>query len=156
MAKESRQRMISHLRTLARELPSEGAGPHVALRANLERDFTLGEKVHQRWIFNGCEAMADALDSEQVNGFADFLRAADFAGMNQAMQANFGGVIVHGAEFRGRHLELIATDAEGDDGFGLTSFRSFHHGHRGVGPELPNCVKDPSKAQAAALERFGG
>src|SRR5215470_18048247 len=156
MPKESRQRMISDLRTLAGELPSEGAGPHVALRANLERDFTLGEKVHQRWIFNGCEAMADALDSEQVNGFADFFRAAHFASMNQPMEAKLRRAVVNASKLHSGDLELVAADAEGDDPLRAATLCILDDGHRGFCPKLPHSVKNPPEAQAAPLERFCG
>ena len=156
MAEQRGQRVIFDSHVVTGKLASQRAGLDVALRANLQRDFAFGKEVHQRRIMDRSDSMADALHSEQFDGFADFFRAADLAGVHQQMQSNFGRALVHGAKCRRGHLQFVAPDAKGDNRIRRATPCGFHDGHRRLRAELPHRVKNPPETQAPALERFGG
>ena len=68
--------------------------------------------------WRGGDAVADALDMEQFDGFADFLGATDLAGVHQEMKAIVGSLLVDRTKILGRHAHFVAADAEGHDRFG--------------------------------------
>src|SRR4029077_4395582 len=53
------------------------------------------------WVIrsNARYSVAGALPAEQFDRFANFLGAADFACVHQAVQADFAGAVVDGAKF---------------------------------------------------------
>src|SRR5258708_28780311 len=99
--------------------------------------------------------MADALGAKQFDGFANFLRAADFASVHQFVQADFSGAIVDGAKFLGRDAELVAADTERHDSFRVAAPGGFNDFHRCVGAELACCIEYPPESETAALEWLG-
>src|ERR1700730_10541115 len=72
------------------------------------------------------------------------------------MQAQCGGSFIDGAKVRGGHAQFVAANPEGDDGFGSALPCGFKNARGSFGPELPDRVKDPVDAQAAAGKPFGG
>jgi len=58
-----------------------------------------------------------ALGTEQFDGFANVLRAADLAGVHQAVQTDFTGAVIDAAKFFRRDTKLIAAHAESDNRF---------------------------------------
>ena len=98
-------------------MASEGAGEDVATGADFERDATVGEEVHEGGIVHGSDAVTDAFDAEEFDGFANFFRAANFAGVHKAMKADRSGGIVDGTKRDGWNAQLVTTDSEGNDFF---------------------------------------
>ena len=137
-------------------LTGERAGFEIADRADFEDDAAVGKEVHEGGIVDGGDAMANALDAKEFNGFANFFGATDFAGVHEAMDAERGGSVVNGAEFGGSDAEFVAADAEGDDGFGGGGANGFDDAHGSFGSELADSVKDPIEAQAFGGEWLGG
>jgi hypothetical protein len=156
MTEKGRQGMLRDSHMFTRKLTSQGARSHVALRADLQRDLAFREEIHEHPVLDGRDAVSDAFDFQQLNGFANSLRATYFARMNQPMQAKFCGPLVHRTKRRGLYLQLVSADAEGDDALGFTGLGGLHHFHRSRGAELPNRVKHPPKTKTAALEWLGG
>jgi len=73
VAQEFGERMIFDCCVFEAELTGQGAGSQVARRANLERYLSLREQIHQFHIVDRCDSVADAFDTEQFDGFANFL-----------------------------------------------------------------------------------
>lgn len=67
------------------QLARQGAGAEIADRAYLEGNAASGKQVHQGVIVNRGDAVADALNTQEFDGFADLLGTADFSGMNEAV-----------------------------------------------------------------------
>ena len=95
----------------------ESAGKDVATWADFERDATVGEEVHEGRIVDGSDAVTDAFDAEEFDGFANFFRTANFAGVHEAMKAQRGSGIIDGTKRDGWNAQLVATDSEGNDFF---------------------------------------
>jgi hypothetical protein len=87
MALELGEGMVTDRSIFAFELERQGSGADVACRAELQRDLAFGEQIHQSGVVDGGDAMADALDTEELDGFADFFGTPDLAGVDQAMKA---------------------------------------------------------------------
>src|SRR5690349_22660123 len=68
------------------ELGGERAGHEIAGGADLEGDTAVSEQVQEGGIVDGRDAVADAFDGEEFDRFADFIRAAHFAGMDQTAE----------------------------------------------------------------------
>src|SRR5216684_7739349 len=100
--------------------------------------------------------MADALDAEQFDGFANFLRAANFAGVHQLVQTDLCGAVIDGTKFLGGDGEFVAADAEGSDGFRMAAVCGFDDFHRCVHAELARGIEHPSELKSATFEWFGG
>ena len=98
-------------------MASESAGEDVASGADLKGDTAVGEKIHQRPIVDGGDAVADPFDAEEFDGFADFFRTANFAGVHEAMKTQRSGGIIDRTKRNGRNAQFIAAYAEGDDFF---------------------------------------
>ena len=156
VAKECGEGMVLDANVRAAQLKREGPGADVALRTNFERDAAVGEEIHQRGIVDGGDSVADAFGAEEFDGFANFLRATHFSGVDKAMQAECGGLVIDRAKFFGGHAELVAADAEGDDGFGGALAGGFDNTGGGFGAELADGVKNIVDAQSPACEWFGG
>src|SRR5579863_8840909 len=105
---------------------------------------------------HGGNAVADALDRENLNSLANLFRATDFACMHQAMQSGGGGGFVHGKEIFGGDTELVAADSESNNFGRATVFGGLDDTHRRGGPELADSVKNPTQGKAARLKRLGG
>ena len=116
----------------------------------------MGKQVHQRWIVDGGDAVADALDAQKFDGFTDFFWAADFASVDEAMEAGGRCGLVDGKKILRGDAELIAADTEGDDLSGRAILRRLDDAQRGVGAELANGIENPPKRQTARFEIFGG
>ncbi len=82
VAEQFRQRMVLDAPIFSLQLLRQCAGADISSRANFERDAAFGEKIHQTFVVDRGDAMADPLDAEQLHRFANFIGAADFAGMN--------------------------------------------------------------------------
>src|SRR5229473_7177068 len=72
------------------------------------------------------------------------------------MKAESGGLVIDWTKFFSGHAELVAADAEGDDGFAGALPRGFENTGGGLGAELAGGVKDIVDAQTAIFERFCG
>src|SRR4029077_19958724 len=93
VAKERRKGMILDLRFRAAQLQSQGACANVALRADFERNSTVGEKVHKRGVIHRGDSVADASHAEEFDGLSNLLWSADLAGMNQPVQPQRRGLV---------------------------------------------------------------
>ena len=100
--------------------------------------------------------MADALRTQQFDGFTNFLRPANLACVHQSVQTYLSGPVVGGAEFLCLNAQLIAADAEGHDGFRVAALCAFHDFLRSVRAKLPSGIEYPLESEPAALERLGG
>ena len=156
VTEESRERVFLQCGVRAVQLASESAGADIADGANFQRNSAIGENIHQRGIVHSGNAVANALDAENFHGFADFVRATNLAGVNEAMQAGGGSVFVDGKKFFGRDAEFVAADAESDDLRSGTVFCGLDNSHSRVGAELTDGVKNPADGEAARFERLGG
>src|SRR5260370_6806323 len=96
--------------------------------------------------------MGDARRAKQFEGFANFLRAADFACVHQFVQADLSGAIVDRAKFLGRDAELVAADSKSHDSFRVAAPGRFNDFHGCVGPELARRVEYPPDSQIAPLQ----
>ena len=79
VAQEFGERMGFDGGVLCGELECESSGADVAGGADFKRDPSVGKEIHQRGIVNGGDAVADAFGAEEFDGFANFIRAADFS-----------------------------------------------------------------------------
>ena len=79
--------MVGQRHIDAPELPRQGAGAEVARGADFQANGALRQERHESRIGRGGDAMADALRAENLDGIAHRVRAADLAGVNEAMQA---------------------------------------------------------------------
>src|SRR5713226_5158092 len=113
VTKEFGKRMIFDSCVLAAELPGEGAGFHIAPRTYFQRDLALCEQVHYFRIVDRGDSVAYALSTKQFDGFANFLRADDFACVHHPAQTDLSGTIIDGTKLPGRNAELVAAHAEG-------------------------------------------
>src|SRR5260370_7712761 len=100
--------------------------------------------------------MADALRAKQFDGFANFLRAADFACVHQFVQADLSGAIVDRAKFLGRDAELVAADSKSHDSFRVAAPGRFNDFHGCVGAKLAPRIEYPPESEPAALEGVSG
>ena len=105
---------------------------------------------------DGGDAVADAFDGENLDGFADFFRPTDFAGVHQPMQSGGGSRFIHGKKILGGDTQFVAADAEGDDSGRSAIFGGLDHAHGGRSAKLADRVKNPAQCEAPRLERFGG
>ena len=90
--------MVFDPSVLAAELAGKGAGADVALRADFQGNAAVSEEIHQCRVLRCGDAVADSFGSEKFDGFANFFGATDFAGVHQAMQADFTGFVVDTTE----------------------------------------------------------
>src|ERR1700722_3964636 len=97
------------------ELLRERAGADIPGGTNFQRNSTLGQQIHQGRIVYGGDAVADALDPEQFDCFANSVRPTNFAGMHQPMQSDTRGLVVDRTKFLRVYREFVAADAECDD-----------------------------------------
>jgi hypothetical protein len=155
MAQKLRERVVEQRGALI-ELPGQRAGSEIADRTNFQRDTTVREQVHERSIMDGGDAVADTFDGENLDGFADFFRATDFAGVHQPMQSRGGSRFIHGKKILGGDTQFVAADAEGDDSGRSAIFGGLDHAHGGRSAKLADSVKNPAQGEAPRLERFGG
>ena len=136
VAPELRQRMILHTCVGEMQLIRECAGADVALRTNFERNAVVDEQVHERGILRGGDAVADALDVQQFDGFADFIGAADFSRVHQQVKVIFRSMLIHWPKFFGSDAHFVAANAERDNRFGLAAFCGIKDFHSGFRPEM--------------------
>src|SRR6266478_5294810 len=139
----------------ATQLQRERSRADIALRANLERNAAIGEKIHECRIIYRSDAVAYPFGAEELDGLSNFFWAANFAGVDDPVKPLRGSLLVYRPQFFGGHAQFIAANAEGDDGFRCTLLCSFHNAARGFGSELANPIENPVHAQPAALERLG-
>src|SRR5262249_132988 len=150
------ERMLAQCDSWAIQLTRERACTQVADGADFEWNAASGEQVHQCGIVNRGNAMADAFDTQSLDGFADFLRAANFAGVDESMQPGIGcGVVNWQKVFRG-DAHFIAADAESDNFRRGAMFCCLDNTHGGVRAELADGVKNPPQRQTARFELVGG
>ena len=134
----------------------ERAGHEIGGGADLEGDTGVSEQVHEGGMVDGGDAVADAFDGEEFDRFADFFRAADFAGMDQTAEAYGSGTVVNRAKIRGSDTQFITADSERDDFIGRGALSGLDDSGGGFGAKLANGIENPAEAQAAGFERFGG
>ena len=91
------------------------AGAEVAGDVEFEGDLALGEDVDEVAVVLRGESMADAFGS-YVDGGPDAGGSGVFAGVAGEVEAGGFGFGVEVAEFVGGTEELVATDADADDG----------------------------------------
>src|ERR1700737_4204656 len=109
--------MTLHARVGAAQLQRERSRADIALRANLERNAAISEKVHERRIIYRGNAVTDPFDAEKLDGLSNLFGPADFARVNQAVEAQSRGLVIYRTQFVSGHTQLIAADTEGHDGF---------------------------------------
>ena len=156
VAQQLRKWVVGEVGGIAVELTGEGAGSNVADGADFEGDTAIGEQVHESGVMNGGDAVADALDAEYFDGFADCFGAADFAGVDEAVESSGGSGFVHWLKISCGNTQFVASDAESDDSRRGATFCGLDHAHSGVGAELANGIEDPAQGEAARFECFGG
>src|SRR6267378_4428728 len=100
--------MILDSRNDATQLQRERSRADIALRANLERNAAIGEKIHECRIIYRSDAVAYPF------------WAANFAGVDKPVKPQRGSLLVYRPQFFGGHAQFIAANAEGDDGFRCT------------------------------------
>lgn len=100
--------------------------------------------------------MADTFNAKNLHGLADFFRAADFAGVHQAMETGGAGGLISRQEFPGSDAQFIAADTEGDNFGRRAVFGGIDNPHRRVRTELTDGVEDPTQGEPASFEGFGG
>jgi hypothetical protein len=154
-AKEQGKRVMPHFRVRALKEFRESSGAEIARGTYFEDDTPLGEEVHEIGVVNGGDAMADALDAEELDGFADGFRAPYLAGMDQFVKTQTSRAVVNGPESRGRKAQFIAPDAKGDNGFRVALASRFDDLHGSIHAELPDGIENPIDLQASMLKRFG-
>lgn len=141
------QRVIFNTSLIGAEKFGEGAGAEIAGGTDFERDLALDEQVHQAFVLNGGDAVADAFRAKDFDGVANGLRATHFSRVRDAMDAFRCGIVEDFAKV-GRWKRLfVAAEAESDDsgGFHLRGeARDFHGFFR---TELAYRVQDPVNAQ---------
>ena len=115
MPEKLRKRVVLERYPVAIQLACERAGTDIADGADFEGDAAIGEQVHERRILDSSDTVANALDAKNFDGFADSFRAADFAGVNQAMQAVCGSGCVNWQEIFGGYAEFVAANPKGND-----------------------------------------
>ena len=114
------------------------------------------ESAKRRIVHHG-DAVADALGAENFDGFAHGVRAADFSGVADDVQACVARQIEGGAEIHGGQRKLVAAHAEGDDAGTVKLGGPAGHFLGRVGAELAGGVENPGGAQAVEgddLRRF--
>ena len=105
---------------------------------------------------NRGNSVADALGSQQFDGFANLIRPANLACVHQPVQTHLRGAVVDGAEFLCRNAQLVAANAEGHDGFRIAALSGFDDFHRRVHAKLSSGIKYPVESEPAAFEWLGG
>src|ERR1700676_1619816 len=114
-AKQGRERMVAVSCSGAPQLAGQSAGAEVARGANFQRNSSRGNKIQGALVAHDCNAVADTLDAQHLDGFANRFWAPDFSRMNQAVHALAGHVIVNRAQIACRKTELIAADSISDN-----------------------------------------
>lgn len=143
---ELRERMSSEARLGGREEFCKGTGAEIAGGADFEGDLARDEEIHQAFVVNGGDAMADALGAENFDRVADILRTAHFAGVDDAMETFVGGVVENFAEVGGGERFFVAAESEGDDPCGFHLRGEARNFHSFFGAELAYGVEDPIDA----------
>src|SRR5271154_4916012 len=134
------------------DLAGERAGTDVADGTDFEGNTAVGKKIHERWIMNSADAVAYTFDMEMFDGFTNFFWSADFAGVNEEMQAVFSGAKIDGTEVGGANTEFVSAHAEGDDVRGVALVGALDNRHGRLGTELTYGIEHPVHAQAAGGE----
>jgi hypothetical protein len=133
------------------QLPGQRSGAEIAGGAEFEGNAALGEQVHEGIIVHGGDAVADADDVEKFDGFANFIWAADFAGMDERRKSGSAREIVDGNEVARRETEFIAADAEGDYVIARGLRGESGDFHCSGGAEVADSVENPIDAQAVGI-----
>ena len=139
----------------AAQLAGEGAGAEVARRADFEGDVAFLEQVHKRGVMDCGDAVTDALGAEVIDGIADLLGTADFASVDEPMQAARGGVVVHFTKISSGDGELVSSHAEGDHACVVEGGGDVRDLHGRGGAELAHGVEDPANARKRFLGMSG-
>src|SRR6202158_3010066 len=148
--------MVFEARVGTPQLQRERSGTDIALRANFERNAASGEKVHECRIIYGCEAVTNPFGTEELDGFSNLFRAADFSGVNEPVKTQSCGFVVNRTKLSRGNTQLIAADAEGDDGLRCALLCCVHHATGCFDAELTNGVENPVHTEPAAVEGLGG
>ena len=80
------------------ELDVKSVGAEIASRADFERNLAICERVHERGTADGGNAVTDAFGVEEIKRVFDLIGAACFAGMNDQVEALFGGIRKRGTK----------------------------------------------------------
>lgn len=105
---------------------------------------------------NGRNTVTDTFDGEKFNGFSDFFRTADFAGVHEATEARGSRGFIDRQKITGGDAEFVAADAERDNFRRGAAFCGVDDAHGGFGAELADGIEYPAQREAAGLELFGG
>src|ERR1700681_3981888 len=107
--------MLGNLGGFFLQKPGQRSGTHIADRANFQWYAAIGEQIEQRRVVNGRDAVANAFHSKEFDSFTNLFRAANFAGVYQAVQTVFGGLQIDGAKCRSGYAQFVATYFEGNN-----------------------------------------
>lgn len=99
MLKERFQRMCSQIR--------HGAGLNIGGQTGFNTNLLLGEKIHQRPIFNGFYAMSNTLRPQFTNRLPDAFRSGSFACMDGNMPARITRAVEMRKEQTSRETKFI-------------------------------------------------
>ena len=83
---------------------------------------------------------------ENLHGFADLLRPADLAGVDEEVQAAALGARIDMLEFTGGHAQFVAANPEGHNARRGATARGFHNIQRQLRPKLPHGIENPVEA----------
>src|SRR5216683_1293264 len=92
----------------ATQLQRERSRADIALRANLERNAAIGEKIHECRIIYRSDAVAYPFGAEELDGLSNFFWAANFAGVDEPVKPQRRSLLVYRPQFLGGHAQLIA------------------------------------------------
>src|SRR5260370_42472257 len=143
--------MISQACLGLAEVSRQRAGAQVAGWANFQSNGPLREHRHDLPISRCCNAVADALSSQNIHGVAYRLRRANFSSVNQPMQAACTGVLIYIAKFRCRAREFIAAHSKGHHAVVALPHSALGDLACGSRSKLAHRVEDPLQTQAARL-----
>jgi len=98
VAEKLDERMVCEAGVRGVELNIESVGTEIASGADFERNFSLGEGVHERGAADSSDTVADAFNAENIESVLDLLRAAGLPSVGEAMEAVISGEFVNAAE----------------------------------------------------------
>src|ERR1700741_3886399 len=156
VAKQSGKRVLREGGSRISQLKRECPGTQVAHGAHLQRNTTVGEKIHERVVMDRGDAMAHARNPGQLDSLAYVFRPANFTSMNQAMQSAISRQVVNGPEFPGGDAEFIAADPEGHDARRAAALGPTNNLEGMLRPELPDRIEHPIQPEPLCLKRLDG
>ena len=146
MAEQLRQGVLLERCGRIMQLQGEGACAQIAGGANLEGNAALREEVHECWIVDGGDAVADALDAQNLDSFANLLWPAHLARMHKQAHPAALGAQIGIAEFVSGDAQFVAANPKGYDARRGATTRRFHNIERQLRPKLAHGIENPVEA----------